>query len=91
MDLSHSLSEHSKLLDKHLPADLVLADRGFPVEDTVGLLCAVAPPFIQVRKQLSHKVIKSAGEICHVSICVARLTGVSRKKYIPLGSACKLH
>ena len=41
------LTEHSGFLDKLLPGDLVLADGGFTIEDSVGLFCAelITPPF----------------------------------------------
>ena len=55
-----------RVSDKHLTencgllslqaGDQVLADRGFTVEDSVGLYCAEikVPPFTRGKKQLSH-------------------------------------
>ena len=47
------ITKHSEILDKLLPGDLVLADRGFTVQ---GFYCAKVkvPPFTKGRKQLSH-------------------------------------
>lgn len=81
------LSEHSGFLDKLLPGDLVLADRDFTVEDSVGLFCAelVTPPFTRGKKQLSHKEIESARKISRVRINVERVIGMLRQKYTILG------
>ena len=42
-------------LDNLLPGDHILADRGFNVQESVGLHCAEIkiPPFTRGRKQLS--------------------------------------
>ena len=34
------LTEHSGLLQNLLPEDVILADRGFTIQDSVGMLCA---------------------------------------------------
>ena len=46
------LTEHSGLLQKLLPGDMILADRGFTIEDTVGLYCAEVkiPPFTRDKR-----------------------------------------
>ncbi|XP_051244579.1 uncharacterized protein LOC127356656 [Dicentrarchus labrax] len=82
------LTEHSGFLDKLLPGDLVLADRGFTIEDSVGLFCAelITPPFTRGKKQLSRKEIESAREISRVRIHVERVIGMLRQKYTILGS-----
>uniref|UniRef100_A0A8C4GJR4 DDE Tnp4 domain-containing protein n=1 Tax=Dicentrarchus labrax TaxID=13489 RepID=A0A8C4GJR4_DICLA len=71
------LTEHSGFLDKLLPGDLVLADRGFTIEDSVGLFW---------KKQLSRKEIESAREISRVRIHIERVIGMLRQKYTILGS-----
>ena len=49
------LTENSGLLRHLLPGDIVLADRGFTIEESVGLLCAEVkhPPFTRGKPQLS--------------------------------------
>ena len=41
------ITEHCGILDKLLPGDLILADRGFTIQDSVGFYCAEVktPPF----------------------------------------------
>lgn len=82
------LTEHSGFLDKLLPGDLVLADRGFMLEDGFGLFCAelATPPFTEGKKQLCSKEIGSAREISQVRIHVENLIGMLRQKYTILGS-----
>lgn len=48
------LKEESGLLDKLLPGDIVLADRGFHIADSVGLHCATLkiPAFSRGKSQL---------------------------------------
>uniref|UniRef100_A0A672YAS2 DDE Tnp4 domain-containing protein n=1 Tax=Sphaeramia orbicularis TaxID=375764 RepID=A0A672YAS2_9TELE len=79
------LTEHSGFLDKLLPGDLVLANQGFMIEDSVGLFCAeLTPP--QGKKQLSQKEIESAQEISRVKIPVEKVIRMLRQKYTILGS-----
>ena len=49
------LTEHSGILDKRLPGDIVLADRGFDISDSVGLHQAKLhiPAFTKGKDQLS--------------------------------------
>ena len=49
------LTENCGLLQNLLPGDLVLADRGFTVQESVGMYCAEVkiPPFTRGKKQLS--------------------------------------
>ena len=50
------ITEHCGILDKLLAGDLVLADRGFTIQDSVGLHCAEVkmPHFTKGKKQLSR-------------------------------------
>ncbi len=52
------VTEKSGLLNKLLPGDLLLAERGFNVRDSVGLVCAEVkiPAFIRGRSQLDAKM-----------------------------------
>jgi len=56
------LTEHCDLLEKLLPGDLILADRGFNIQDSAGLYCAEVklPPFTRGKKQLSKAEIDVA-------------------------------
>ena len=77
------ITEHSGVLDKLEHGDLVLADRGFTIEDSVGLYCATlcCPPFTKGKKQLSRNEVDYAREISHVRIHVERVIGQMKKKY----------
>jgi len=70
-------------LKKLLPGDLVLADRGFTIQDSVGFYCAEVktPPFTKGRKQLSRHEVDWSREISHVRIHVERVIGVLKQKY----------
>ena len=56
------LIENCGLLSHLQPGDQVLADRGFTVQDSVGLYCAEikVPPFTKGKKQLSRLEIDKA-------------------------------
>ena len=62
------------LLEKRLPGDIVLADRGFNVQESAGLCCAqgVIPPFTKGQSQLSKLEVDVSHKICHVRIHVER-------------------
>ena len=75
------ITEHSSFLDLLSPGDLVLADRGFTIEDSVGLYCAKVciPPFSKGRKQLTRHEVDWSCEISHVRVHVERVTGHLKK------------
>lgn len=77
------ITEHSGILQKLLPGDLVLADRGFTIQDSVGFYCAEVktPPFTKGKKQLSRREVDWSREISHVRIHVERVIGVLKQKY----------
>ena len=77
------MTEHSGFLDRLHPGDLILADRGFTIEESVGLYCArvSVPPFTKGRKQLTRLEVDRAREISHVRIHVERVIGQLKKKY----------
>ena len=81
------VTEHCGLLQKLLPGDLVLADRGFDIEDSCGLYCAKLkiPSFTQGKPQLSPEEIESTRSIANVRIHVERVIGCVRQKYTILG------
>ena len=77
------ITEQSGILDKLLPGDLVLADRGFTIQDSVGFYCAEVktPPFTKGKKQLSRHEVDWSRGISHVHIHVERVIGLLKQKY----------
>ena len=55
------ITENCGFLDKLVPGDVVLADRGFTCQDSARLMCATIeiPAFTKGRKQLSPYEIES--------------------------------
>jgi len=77
------LTENSGLLNKLLPGDTVLADRGFDIKDCVGLYCATVtlPAFTRGKKQLSGIEVEQTRRIANIRIHVERVIGNLRQKY----------
>ena len=69
------LTENCGLLQNLLPGDLVLADRGFTIQENAGLYCAEVkvPPFIRGKKQLSKFEIDTSQHLSRVCIHVEGL------------------
>ena len=78
------LTEHSGILDQLLPGDIVLADRGFDISDSVGLHQARLhiPALTKGKDQLSALEIEET--IANVQIHVERVIGLVRQKYTVL-------
>ena len=78
------LMENCGLLQKLLPGDLVLADRGFAIEEAAGLYCAEVkvPPFTRGKKQLSRVEVDAARRLSRVRIHVERVIGSIRQKQL---------
>ena len=89
----HYLSENSGILEKLLPGDIVLADRGFNVHEAAGLYCAEVklPPFTKGKKQLSRCEINKARQLSRVRIHVERVIGLLRRKYKILSSTLPIN
>ena len=83
MHLINSLQEHSGFLDRLHPGDLILANHGFTIEDSVCLYCAriCVPPFTKGRKQLTRCEVDKAREISHVRIHVERVTTDNQREH----------
>lgn len=81
------LTESCGFLNNILPGDLILADRGFDIGDSVGLMCAEVktPAFMKGRKQLSMTDIVKTRDIARVRIHVERVIGCIRQRYTMLG------
>lgn len=82
------ITENSGFLDKLLPGDLVLADRGFDVGDSVGLYQAELkiPAFTRGKKQLDPIDLENTRGLAAVRIHIERIIGVLRQKYTILQS-----
>ena len=82
------ITEHSGLLQNLLPGDMVLADRGFTVQDSARLYCAEVrlPPFTKGKKQLSAIEVDSGRRLSHVRIHVEKIIGMVKQKYTILQS-----
>ena len=77
------ITDHCSLLEKLLPGDLVLADRGFDIDTSVGLMCAEIkiPAFTKGRRQLSPRDVEATRKLSNVRIHVERAIGLVRNKY----------
>ena len=78
-----TIVEASGILKKLLPGDVVIADRGFNVEDSVGLYAASLkiPAFTRGKLQLSAQEVEETRKIASVRIHVERVIGLVRRKY----------
>ena len=77
------LTETCGLLKHLLPGDLVLADRGFTFQESMGLYCAELkiPEFTRGKSQLEQKSVDETREIAAVGIHVERVIGLLRNKF----------
>ena len=77
------LTENSGVLKNLIPGDVVMADRGFTIGDSVGLYCAELkiPHFRRGKTQLDKKEIDGTRDLASVRIHVQRVIGLLRNKY----------
>lgn len=77
------LTENCNLLNNLLPGDVVLADRGFDIQETVALYSAEVkmPAFTKGKRQLSALDVEQTRRIASVRIHVERVIGNVRNKY----------
>jgi len=77
------ITENSGILDNLQPGDIILADRGFNIEESVALYYAEVkiPAFTRGKKQLAAKDVESTRKIASVRIQVERVIGLVRRKY----------
>ena len=77
------LTGNCGILKKLLPGDMVLADRGFNISESVGMhqaqLCL--PAFTKGKDQLSATEVEETRTIANVRIHVERVIGLVRQKY----------
>ncbi|KAK7150960.1 hypothetical protein R3I93_012027 [Phoxinus phoxinus] len=86
------VTEDCGVLNHLLPGDLVLADRGFDIRDSVGLMCAEVktPAFTRGRCQLDAKDVEDTRKIAHLRVHVERVIGCVRGKYSILNDTIPL-
>ena len=77
------LTENCGFLDKLIPGDMVMADRGFTITENVGLRNAklVIPAFTKGKSQLDPVDVEKTRGIANVRIHVERVIGLLRRKY----------
>ena len=82
------ITENSGFLDLILPGDLILADRGFDIQDSIGSVCAEVkiPAFTKGKSQLSPIDVETTRRLANVRIHVERVIGLVRQKYTILSS-----
>ena len=87
------MTEHCGLLSKLLPGDVILADRGFTIEQAAGIYCAEVriPSFTKGKKQLSKMEVDTARQLAQVRIPVERIIGLVRQKYSILQSTLPIN
>lgn len=75
--------ENSDFLNYITPGDIVLADRGFLIKETLGVLQSklVIPAFTKGKNQLHPLDIESTRHIAHVRIHVERIIGMIKNKF----------
>ena len=77
------LTENCGFLDKLIPGDMVMADRGFTITENVGLRNAklVILAFTKGKSQLDPVDVEKTRGIANVRIHVERVIGLLRRKY----------
>ena len=82
------LTEHCGMLKNLRPGDLVMADRGFTIEENLSLYQAklAIPAFTKGKSQLDPVSVEKTRGIANVRIHVERVIGLLRQKYTVLQS-----
>ena len=77
------ITEHSTILGHLLPGDIILADRGFNIEQSAAFYCAKVkvPAFTKGKKQLAGIDVESTRRIAAVRIHAEWVIGLLRNKY----------
>ena len=87
------LTEHYGILNKLLPGDIVLVDRGFDIANSVGAMQAALriPAFTKGKSQLSATEDEQTRTIANVRIHVERVIGSVRQRFPILQSTLPVH
>jgi len=77
------ITEHCGILKKLLPGDIVIADRGFDIAESVGMMQAQfhIPAFTKGKQQLSALEVENTRTIANVRNHVERVIGSVRQRY----------
>lgn len=83
------ITDHCGMLEKIIPGDVILVDRGFDINGSLGLHGAeiIVPAFTKGKKQLSMIDVETTRNLAVVRIRVERAIGVARQKYTMLQSS----
>ena len=84
---------NSNFLNNLLPGDVVLADRGFDIDEVLCMKGAKLhiPAFTRGKKQLSGEEVQESRNIANVRIHVERVIGLLRQKYTMLQSTIPIN
>ena len=76
------LTENCGILDKLVPGDMVMADRGFTIHESVAFRRSelAIPAFTKGKKQLDPLDVEKTRNISKVRIHVERVIGLLRRK-----------
>ena len=87
------LTENCGLLQNLTHGDVILADRGFALQDSTGLYSAEVklPPFTKGKPQLTKCEVDFSRQLSCVCIHVERIIGVIRQKYTILESTLPIN
>ena len=87
------LTEKCGFLEKLSPGDMLLADRGFNVQESAGVYCAEVkiPPFTKGKSQLSKFEVDTPRKLSRVRIHVERVIGLLRQKFTILESTLPIN
>ena len=87
------ITENSGFLDKLLPGDKVLADRGFDIQESVGLMCTEVkiPAFTKGKCQMHAQDIEETRKLAHLRIHVERVIGNVVMKYTMLSDTLPIN
>lgn len=77
------ITEDSGFLENLLSGDVIFADRGFLIHDSVKYHCAevITPAYRRGKNQLSGREIEDTRKLASVRIHVERIIGVLKQKY----------
>lgn len=77
------ITENSGYLSKISPGDVVLADRGFNVEESIAYMGGTLniPSFTKGKPQLAPEAVESTRRLANVRIHVERVIGAVRQRF----------